>query len=69
MTPDDETTLPTLRLEMLRQAHRDLDLTIKLAHKQAQTDELALCRLKKRKLAIKDQIAQLERQLTPDDYA
>jgi hypothetical protein len=32
-------------------------------------DELAIRRLKKRKLLLKDRIASLERQLDPDEYA
>ena len=46
--------------------HRDLDYVIsRLSHSPAQ-DQLQLQRLKKRKLYLKDQIAMMERQLTPD---
>jgi hypothetical protein len=54
------------RILELNLEHRDLDDVIaKLAEKPGQ-DQLQLQRLKKKKLLVKDQISQLERQLTPD---
>jgi hypothetical protein len=54
------------RILELNLEHRDLDDVItKLAEKPGQ-DQLQLQRLKKKKLLVKDQIFQLERQLTPD---
>ncbi|MEO8442749.1 MAG: DUF465 domain-containing protein [Betaproteobacteria bacterium] len=54
------------RIVELNLEHRDLDHVIaKLAEKPGQ-DQLQLQRLKKKKLLVKDQIYQLERQLTPD---
>ena len=54
------------RIHQLQVEHRDLDDVInQLASSPAQ-DQLQLQRLKKRKLFLKDQIAHLERQLTPD---
>lgn len=54
------------RIHELQLEHRDLDDVIsQLADSPAQ-DQLQLQRLKKRKLHLKDQIALLERQLTPD---
>jgi len=54
------------RINQLHVEHRDLDDVIsRLSHSAAQ-DQLQLQRLKKRKLYLKDQIAMLERQLTPD---
>ncbi len=54
------------RILELNLEHRDLDDVIaKLANKPGQ-DQLQLQRLKKKKLMVKDQISQLERQLTPD---
>jgi hypothetical protein len=54
------------RIHQLQIEHRDLDDVIsKLSQSPAQ-DQLQLQRLKKRKLYLKDQIAMLERQLTPD---
>ena len=55
-----------LKIHQLQLEHRDLDDVIsQLSHSAAQ-DQLQLQRLKKRKLFLKDQIALLERQLTPD---
>ncbi|HSN41441.1 MAG TPA: YdcH family protein [Burkholderiales bacterium] len=54
------------QIHQLHTEHRDLDDVIsQLAQSHAQ-DQLQLQRLKKRKLYLKDQIAVLERQLTPD---
>ena len=54
------------RILQLNLEHRDLDdIIAKLAQKPGQ-DQLQLQRLKKKKLFVKDQIAHLERQLTPD---
>ena len=56
----------TAQLMLLRIEHRDLDAAIeRLAHDLA-VDQLALKRLKKRKLRIKDMVAYLENQLIPD---
>ena len=55
-----------VKIHQLQVEHRDLDDVIsQLAHSHA-LDQLQLQRLKKRKLFLKDQIALLERQLTPD---
>lgn len=54
------------RIQDLNLEHRDLDDVInRLAEKPGQ-DRLQLQRLKKKKLLLRDQISQLERQLTPD---
>ena len=58
----------THRLVELRQQHRDLDLAIE-GLRVARADELAIQRLKKRKLQLKDQIAMLEDALVPDEPA
>lgn len=54
------------RLAELRQEHRDLDVAIAALHSAPCTDQLQLCRLKKRKLLLKDAIARLESELIPD---
>lgn len=54
------------RLNQLHMEHRDLDDVISRLCQSAAQDQLQLQRLKKRKLYLKDQIALLERQLTPD---
>jgi hypothetical protein len=53
----------------LRQAHEDLDAAIAALETQPQTDQLRIVRLKRRKLALRDQIVKLENQLTPDIIA
>ena len=57
------------RLATLRLEHRDLDAEIARLQADMQADELAVKRLKKRKLQLKDQIAKLESALIPDEPA
>ncbi len=54
------------RIDELHLEHRDLDEVINRLALSPMQDRLQLQRLKKRKLYLKDQIATLERQLTPD---
>ena len=54
------------RIEQLYLEHRDLDDVIAHLIETTPHDQLKVQRLKKRKLIVKDQIAALERQLTPD---
>jgi len=54
------------RINQLHIEHRDLDDVISRLSQSTAQDQLQLQRLKKRKLYLKDQIAMLERQLTPD---
>jgi hypothetical protein len=49
--------------------HADLDAVIDGSSDRAATDELMLRRLKKRRLAIRDEIGRLEAQLQPPDHA
>ena len=58
-----------LKLAELRLEHRDLDDVIHRLEATPVHDQLQLRRLKKRKLAIKDQISWVERQLDPDELA
>ncbi len=53
----------------LKLEHRDLDLAIARLQSDIQADELTVKRMKKRKLQLKDQIAQLESDLIPDEPA
>ena len=55
-----------LQLIELRTEHRDLDEAIARLSATIEADELAVKRLKKRKLRIKDMITYLENQLIPD---
>ena len=57
------------KLERLRQDHRDLDDVIARLIEKAPFDMLQLQRLKKRKLALKDQMIRLESHLIPDIIA
>lgn len=56
------------RLELLKSEHRDLDAAI-AALLAMGGDQLQIARLKKRKLLLKDEIAQLEDELIPDIIA
>ncbi len=49
--------------------HADLDATIDRLAEAVPLDELLLRRLKKRRLALRDQIARLERELDPQEPA
>lgn len=57
------------RLEILRVEHRDLDAAIDALMNAGGNDMLQIARLKKRKLRLKDQIAQIEDYLIPDIIA
>jgi hypothetical protein len=54
---------PERRLIELRIEHADLDAMIDRLAEQNPVDELLMRRLKKRRLALRDQIAQLEIEL------
>lgn len=57
------------RLEVLRCEHRDLDEAIGALAGRGTSCSLTIQRLKKQKLALKDRIARLEDELTPDIIA
>ncbi|MBL6927559.1 MAG: DUF465 domain-containing protein [Rhodospirillales bacterium] len=57
------------RLEELRTEHRELDDQIARIIEKIPFDQLEVQRLKRRKLALKDQITKLGSQLTPDIIA
>ena len=65
MKSDDISEIRRL-LSELREEHRDLDLAINRMSMDPWQDQLRLRRLKKRKLKLKDWIAQLESKLIPD---
>lgn len=58
-----------IRVEVLRREHRDLDIAIAALEEVGRADQLALRRLKKQKLALKDLISSLEDRLIPDIIA
>jgi hypothetical protein len=68
MTDDDERELEN-ELARLQQEHRDLDAAIDALHQSPAPDLLRLQRLKKRKLQLRDRIAFIEDQITPDIIA
>ncbi|MDP2699867.1 YdcH family protein [Thalassospira sp.] len=57
------------RLLWLREEHRDLDVAIGQMADGPHHDQLRMVRLKKRKLALKDEILYLESQILPDIIA
>lgn len=69
---DDHDLIPMPQLELrgrlleLRQRHQDLDAAISALETAPMPDQLQIARLKKQKLALRDQIMKLESQLTPD---
>ena len=71
MDDDSEETEDALRarLARLRQQHRDLDAAIDALEASAAADPLRIRRLKKMKLAIRDEIGFVEDQLVPDIIA
>jgi hypothetical protein len=60
---------PQRRLIELRMEHADLDNMIDRLVEQQPQDEMALRRLKKRRLLLRDHISHLERQVDPPEPA
>ena len=58
-----------VRLEVLKREHRDLDAAIHALEEGGRGDVLTIRRLKKQKLALKDQISRIEDDLYPDIIA
>ena len=56
-------------LARLKQEHRDLDSAINALEDSGRGDALQLKRLKKKKLSLRDEIANVEDQLLPDIIA
>ena len=65
MNDDD----PGELLATLKAEHRRLDAEIDIMRGAGNCDPLELARMKKRKLGLRDSIAQLENQLVPDILA
>lgn len=65
MNDDD----PREVLAILKAEHRRLDEEIELQRLSGNCDQLELARMKKRKLALKDEIQQLSNQIVPDIIA
>jgi len=66
MSPEEALAV---KLERLRAEHGDLDAAIDMMAKIPVADQLAMRRLKKRKLSLKDEISRLEDRLIPDIIA
>ena len=65
MNDDD----PREVLTLLKAEHRRLDGEIELLRVSGNCDQLELARMKKRKLALKDEIQQLSDRIIPDIIA
>ncbi|HTG63671.1 MAG TPA: DUF465 domain-containing protein [Sphingomicrobium sp.] len=65
MNDDD----PREVLVLLKAEHRRLDGEIELLRSSGNCDQLELARMKKRKLALKDEIQQLSDRIIPDIIA
>ena len=63
---DEDLARISAQLVELKVEHRDLDAAIERLAESIQADEMAIKRLKKRKLRLKDMIAALESRLIPD---
>lgn len=57
------------QLAELRQEHADLDAAVQAIALSPLPDMLLIGRLKRKKLALKDEIGRIEAQLTPDIIA
>lgn len=60
---------PDRRLIELRMEHADLDALLDRTALVTPVDELMVRRLKKRRLALRDEIARIERDLSPNEPA
>ena len=66
---DDKQDQIVAQLHQLESEHRDLDDVIERLGDDKPFDQLKLQRLKKRKLALKDEIAKLRSRILPDIIA
>ena len=67
-SPDNAVAL-RVRIAKLRQEHQDLDAAEHALEQGQRPDQIQIARLKKKKLILRDEIKQLEDQLTPDIIA
>ena len=58
-----------MRIRRLEEEHRDLDQAITTMEERMPYDRLTIQRLKKRKLALKDQVSELRETILPDIIA
>jgi len=69
--PPVHTVDPVIRSRVLelRQEHYDLDASIRALEGLPRPDQLMVARLKRKKLALRDEITALEDQILPDIIA
>jgi hypothetical protein len=67
VSPEDRVVIE--KIAELREEHRALDDAVQAMDCNGVSDELKIARLKKRKLALRDEISRLEDQLNPDIIA
>ena len=69
--PPAQAVDPVIRSRVLelRQEHYDLDVSIRALERLPMPDQLMVVRLKRKKLALRDQITALEDQILPDIIA
>lgn len=65
----DHEAVQRVSLAVLRREHRDLDEAIHALEQVRLSDQLTIRRLKTQKLRLKDKIAAIEDDLTPDIIA
>jgi hypothetical protein len=65
----NRTEMLAIRLEMLKHEHQDLDMAIAAEMASPLPDRLTLQRMKKQKLAMKDQITTISAKLIPNIIA
>ncbi|SPJ25873.1 hypothetical protein PAA8504_03725 [Palleronia abyssalis] len=65
----DDIELLRVQLDILKREHRDLDEAVQALHDSGRGDLLTLQRLKRKKLQLKDRIADIEDRLLPDIIA
>lgn len=58
-----------IRLAHYEEEHRDLDIAIRAMETSAPTKRLAIARMKKKKLQLKDKIQKLKNEMLPDIIA
>ncbi len=58
-----------IRLSILEEEHRDLDAAIQALEQNAPYERLSIARLKKKKLALKDNIQEMKDAMLPDIIA
>ena len=57
------------RVKALRQEHADLDASIEALAAMPVPDQLRIARIKRRKLALRDEIVKIEARILPDIIA